>query len=597
MYKTNILRFLTIIATFAICHSSLNAERIVKEYKAKKDDATQLWGYENKGDKEYWWEQAHSQGDDEELMNCNYEINWLISPQYTDVAKEFEEGLAAVEINGKVGFIDKNNRFVIAPKFEPMKNLKGFSQGLAAVKIGDKYGYIDKTGKFIIEPQFDYAENFNENHLATVKMGKKYGAIDLFGDTVVPCKFIAEEAMTKVPFSNKPYRQAAKDAKNRYEDGYYDDVNMAIQEAENTINRKMRDNSWRLMAKRNLVTSTRNSNKGLKANASDTAWVIQPNYTTITPLDKAGEYFAVTTQTGTGVYDCYGRMILPCSFKKIMAQEKEQIFVVYRSDNRAGLYSYSGSLIVPTSFESISSFTNGTATASIEGVNTSIDVNGQVSDDFINQLLPLGLQKTGADFSGFYKRIADIRPTCAQAHNNLGIHAITIEDNKTGMNQLKIAHKLDPNDQQIEANLKQAKSDRNDRRWKRIGNILEITAAVIGIATTTYAATQGVSLDPAASYSTVGASSYDMTSSSDYSSSSSSSKSKRSKTDVKKNECGSNWMSDSRVYSNYEDQLIQMKTFPEKYDASQYKEIQRKMRNIRKKWEARGCTITKSSHE
>lgn len=56
-------------------------------------------------------------------------------------------------------------------------------------------------------------------------------------------------------------------------------------------------------------------------------------------------------------------------------------------------------------------------------------------------------------------------------------------------------------------------------------------------------------------------------------------------------------MSDSRVYSNYEDQLIQMKTFPEKYDASQYKEIQRKMRNIRKKWEARGCTITKSSHE
>lgn len=150
MYKTNILRFLTIIATFAICHSSLNAERIVKEYKAKKDDATQLWGYENKGDKEYWWEQAHSQGDDEELMNCNHEINWLISPQYTDVAKEFEEGLAAVEINGKVGFIDKNNRFVIAPKFEPMKNLKGFSQGLAAVKVGDKYGYIDKTGKFII---------------------------------------------------------------------------------------------------------------------------------------------------------------------------------------------------------------------------------------------------------------------------------------------------------------------------------------------------------------------------------------------------------------------------------------------------------------
>ena len=72
-------------------------------------------------------------------------IDWVVPAQYDAAATDFEENLAAVEIGGKVGFIDVHNRFIIEPKFEPMKNLEGFSQGMAAVKIGDKYGYIDKS--------------------------------------------------------------------------------------------------------------------------------------------------------------------------------------------------------------------------------------------------------------------------------------------------------------------------------------------------------------------------------------------------------------------------------------------------------------------
>lgn len=59
-----------------------------------------------------------------------------------------------------------------------------------------------------------------------------------------------------------------------------------------------------------------------------------------------------------------------------------------------------------------------------------------------------------------------------------------------------------------------------------------------------------------------------------------------------KNDCGTSWMSDSRVYSNYETQLIKGgQSLDERND------IRNKMRQIRQKWVQRGCTFTKSPHE
>jgi hypothetical protein len=64
-------------------------------------------------------------------------------------------------------------------------------------------------------------------------------------------------------------------------------------------------------------------------------------------------------------------------------------------------------------------------------------------------------------------------------------------------------------------------------------------------------------------------------------------------------DCGDNWRTDSRTYSWYDDELVKMQTYPERYDnyASHVSEIQSKMRHIRQKWEAKGCKITKSPRE
>lgn len=80
--------------------------------------------------------------------------NARTNEDYSPLALSFSDGLAYIELNNKWGFIDKNGKIVIKPRFikdfdanifEDMK----FKNGLARVKEKDKYGYIDKTGKFV----------------------------------------------------------------------------------------------------------------------------------------------------------------------------------------------------------------------------------------------------------------------------------------------------------------------------------------------------------------------------------------------------------------------------------------------------------------
>jgi hypothetical protein len=63
----------------------------------------------------------------------------------------------------KMGFIDKNGRVVIAPRFaKHLARERGppphFSGGLARVDIPSQCGFIDKSGKIDIPPQFDLAD-------------------------------------------------------------------------------------------------------------------------------------------------------------------------------------------------------------------------------------------------------------------------------------------------------------------------------------------------------------------------------------------------------------------------------------------------------
>lgn len=69
---------------------------------------------------------------------------------------EFSEQLAAVDFDGKFGFIDKQGKVVIQPEFAAAQQ---FSNGLAAVAPGlDKYagsGYINRKGELVTPTHFN----------------------------------------------------------------------------------------------------------------------------------------------------------------------------------------------------------------------------------------------------------------------------------------------------------------------------------------------------------------------------------------------------------------------------------------------------------
>jgi len=71
----------------------------------------------------------------------------------------FHEGLAAIRLGDRWGYVDPEGRLTIAPRFE---HALAFSEGLARIKIGGRYGYIDQSGRIVVAPRFTKAHSFRD---------------------------------------------------------------------------------------------------------------------------------------------------------------------------------------------------------------------------------------------------------------------------------------------------------------------------------------------------------------------------------------------------------------------------------------------------
>lgn len=112
---------------------------------------------------------------------------FAIKTSYAD-AKEFNDGLAAINIDKKWGYIDTLGNVVIKPSY---KTAGQFSEGLAAVQTdNNKWGFINKSGIFIIKPTFDYAYYFSDG-VALISLNNKYGYINKSGQIVISPKYFS----------------------------------------------------------------------------------------------------------------------------------------------------------------------------------------------------------------------------------------------------------------------------------------------------------------------------------------------------------------------------------------------------------------------
>jgi hypothetical protein len=109
-----------------------------------------------------------------------------LTPFKFDWAEPFIDGLAAVGVDGRVGYINSQGKEIIPAQFEADTSMfcaRGFSEGLAAVMIEGKCGFIDRTGSIKISPRFKRASPFRGG-LAYVCPDERCGYIDRTGSIV-----------------------------------------------------------------------------------------------------------------------------------------------------------------------------------------------------------------------------------------------------------------------------------------------------------------------------------------------------------------------------------------------------------------------------
>lgn len=102
---------------------------------------------------------------------------WVINPRFDD-AKDFNDGLAAVCLYGKWGYISVYGESVIPYRYE---QCGPFKEGVARVKLYGKWGFVDKTGTLVIPFKYTQAADFS-NGLSRVALGERRGFIDKTGE-------------------------------------------------------------------------------------------------------------------------------------------------------------------------------------------------------------------------------------------------------------------------------------------------------------------------------------------------------------------------------------------------------------------------------
>lgn len=108
---------------------------------------------------------------------------WVIQPKYHTVG-DFNDGVTFFECDdGSKGFVDKNGKII--RRWTYVNYVRNFSEGLALVDMYGKVAFIDKTGKFVIPFQYRSANNFSEGLAAVERLDGKTGYINKYGKMVI----------------------------------------------------------------------------------------------------------------------------------------------------------------------------------------------------------------------------------------------------------------------------------------------------------------------------------------------------------------------------------------------------------------------------
>jgi hypothetical protein len=116
-----------------------------------------------------------------------------LKPAYLH-AWQFSEGLAAVDVDGWIGFIDAQGKTRIPFRFKAPSRFRNcadlqFKQGYCVMQdTAGKYGLIDRNGAWVLAPQFDFIFSPVKG-LRVVQRDSSYGLLNNQLKLVLPCDY------------------------------------------------------------------------------------------------------------------------------------------------------------------------------------------------------------------------------------------------------------------------------------------------------------------------------------------------------------------------------------------------------------------------
>lgn len=123
-------------------------------------------------------------------QNMNYYINTQLQEEFSVKAPQaylFWEDVAVVSRDNKTYEL-MNKKGEIFKTLTGMETLKFTSDGLLAIKVNSKWGFMNQKGDYIITPKYDDCESFKYG-FAKVKTGTKWGIIDKSGTEIISPKY------------------------------------------------------------------------------------------------------------------------------------------------------------------------------------------------------------------------------------------------------------------------------------------------------------------------------------------------------------------------------------------------------------------------
>lgn len=316
---------------------------------------------------------------------------------------DFSDGMAVVGTKNEsgwrnaAGYINKSGSLVIPLTFQEAKD---FSENLAPAKKDEKWGFIDKSGKTVIP--FDYAETYIFScGLAVVRNDEqkigftfmKYGYVDKNGKIILPINYVSA---TEFHQSHSGAIALVQDKDYKYQ--------LIDDKGNKTVNFEHNYNSayWRSATELNLgyYYSDRLIRYGIY-NIENKNFTVKPEYV---DLLKSHEnyYLVLTKEQKKGV--CSVDEKIPAIYSYIFDQDNLYYAILGGTQTKTGisggkyvLYDYSGKKLTKyddkDSYDEITPFYEGFARVKRNGKYGYIDSKG-------NEIIPLEYEYAGVFSSG-----------------------------------------------------------------------------------------------------------------------------------------------------------------------------------------------------